>query len=46
MKNEKGCGMKLSSSGAYKVIGNAVPPVLANKIATRLQELWSKYFKV
>lgn len=44
MKNENGKGMKLSSSGAYKVIGNAVPPVLANKIATRLQELWPKYF--
>ncbi len=36
--------MKLSSSGAYKVIGNAVPPVLAFKIATRLEYLWSKYF--
>lgn len=46
MKNDKGSGMKLSSSGAYKVIGNAVPPVLANKIATRLQELWSKYFGI
>ena len=35
---------RLSSSGAYKVIGNAVPPVLAYKIAIRLQELWNEYF--
>ena len=35
----------LSSSGAYKVIGNAVPPVLAYKIATRIESLWKKYFK-
>lgn len=35
---------RLSSSGAYKVIGNAVPPVLAFNIAMRLQELWDKYF--
>lgn len=35
----------LSSSGAYKVIGNAVPPVLAFKIAERIEELWGKIFK-
>lgn len=35
---------KLSSSGAYKVIGNAVPPVLAYHIAKRLEEVWSLYF--
>jgi DNA (cytosine-5)-methyltransferase 1 len=45
MKEEMKRGMKLSSSGAYKIIGNAVPPVLAFKIAIRLEELWSKYFK-
>lgn len=44
MKGTSGRGMKLSSSGAYKVIGNAVPPVLAFKIAVRIEELWSKYF--
>lgn len=38
-------GFALSASGAYKVIGNAVPPVLAYNIAMRLQELWSLYFK-
>lgn len=45
MKSSSGRGMKLSSSGAYKVIGNAVPPVLAYKIAVRIEELWPKYFK-
>lgn len=35
----------ISSSGAYKVIGNAVPPVLAYHIASRLQNLWNLYFK-
>lgn len=34
----------LSPSGAYKVIGNAVPPVLAFHLATRLEQLWPKYF--
>lgn len=37
-------GYRLSPSGAYRIIGNAVPPVLAYKIATRIQELWPKYF--
>ena len=45
MNGTSGHSMKLSSSGAYKVIGNAVPPVLAFKIATRLEELWPKYFE-
>lgn len=35
----------VSASGAYKVIGNAVPPVLAYHIAMRIQELWPIYFK-
>ena len=35
---------KVNPSGAYKVIGNAVPPMLAYNIATRLEELWPKYF--
>lgn len=34
----------VSPSMAYKVIGNAVPPVLAYNIAQRLQELWTLYF--
>lgn len=35
----------VSPSGAYKVIGNAVPPMLAFYIARRIQEVWSLYFK-
>lgn len=34
----------VSPSGAYKVIGNAVPPMLAYNIARRLQEVWPLYF--
>lgn len=34
----------VSPSGAYKVIGNAVPPVLAYNIAKRLEEVWPLYF--
>ncbi|SFG42432.1 DNA cytosine methyltransferase [Prevotella sp. KH2C16] len=44
IKKRNGRGYSLSSSGAYKIIGNAVPPVLAYNIAMRIQELWSKYF--
>lgn len=45
IKKTHGNGYYVSSSGAYKIIGNAVPPVLAYHIAMRLQELWPKYFK-
>ena len=34
----------VSPSGAYKVIGNAVPPVLAYNIARRIQTIWQLYF--
>lgn len=34
----------VSPSQAYKVIGNAVPPLLAYHIANRLQNLWNVYF--
>lgn len=44
MKSNEGRGYRLSSSGAYKIIGNAVPPVLAYNIAMRIQSLWDKYF--
>lgn len=44
IKKRNGRGYNLSSSGAYKIIGNAVPPVLAYNIAVRIQELWPKYF--
>ena len=35
----------VSSSDAYKIIGNAVPCILAYNIAMRLSENWNKYFK-
>ena len=44
IKKTTGNGYYVSSSSAYKIISNAVPPVLAYNIAMRLQELWSKYF--
>lgn len=44
MRNTSGRGYRLSSSGAYKVIGNAVPPVLAFNIAMRIQKVWDLYF--
>lgn len=38
-------GMKnVTSSDAYKIIGNAVPPFLAYNLARRLQENWELYF--
>lgn len=36
---------KLSASEGYKLVGNAVPPLLAFNIAWRLQELWPLLFK-
>ena len=36
---------KLSSSDAYKIIGNAVPPLLAYNIAKHIEENWELYFK-
>lgn len=35
---------QLSSSDAYKLIGNAVPPMLAYNIAMNLAEKWNDYF--
>ena len=37
-------GFLVSPSSAYKVIGNAVPPLLAFNIAFRLDKLWDIYF--
>jgi len=34
----------VSPSAAYKIIGNAVPPLLAYHIAKRIEKLWDKYF--
>ncbi len=43
---ETQCGIptSLNASGGYRVIGNAVPPVLAYNIAVRIQEIWHRYF--
>ncbi|MDP8214174.1 MAG: DNA (cytosine-5-)-methyltransferase [Candidatus Euphemobacter frigidus] len=38
-------GIKLSVTDGYKLVGNAVPPLLAYHIARRLQEMWPKLFK-
>jgi len=34
----------ISPSAAYKIIGNAVPPLLAYHIASRIEKLWNLYF--
>lgn len=44
IRRNNGRGYWVSSSSAYKIIGNAVPPVLAYNIATRIQSLWDRYF--
>ncbi|MEZ4605291.1 MAG: DNA (cytosine-5-)-methyltransferase [Deinococcales bacterium] len=43
--SELGTDFKISPSEAYKLIGNAVPPLLAFHIAWRLQELWPLIMK-
>jgi DNA (cytosine-5)-methyltransferase 1 len=36
---------KLSASDGYRLIGNAVPPLLAYRLAQRLDEIWDEMFK-
>ena len=36
---------RVSGSSAYKIIGNAVPPLLGFHIAFRLEKNWNLYFK-
>lgn len=36
---------KVSPSSAYKLVGNAVPPLLAYNIAKTLEDKWELYFK-
>jgi DNA (cytosine-5)-methyltransferase 1 len=38
-------GQGVNVSEAYKLIGNAVPPLLAYHIAKRLESIWGKLFK-
>ena len=40
-----GENVAVSASNAYKMIGNAVPCVLAYNIAMRIRQNWDKYFK-
>lgn len=35
----------VSPSKAYKIIGNAVPPLLAYNLAKRIEEVWDLYFR-
>jgi len=44
-QKELGPEFKLSGSEAYKIIGNAVPPLLAMHLAWRLQEMWPRIIK-
>ncbi len=39
-----GTRFRVSPSAAYKVIGNAVPPLLGYRIARRIEEIWDGLF--
>lgn len=41
---KKGENVSVSASEAYKIIGNAVPPLLAFHIAKRIEDNWERYF--
>lgn len=43
-KNGSSGSYLLSPSNAYKIIGNAVPPLLAYHLARRIEEVWDRYF--
>ena len=45
ISNNKSNDITVSASSAYRLIGNAVPPVLAYNIAKRLEEIWDLVFK-
>ena len=42
--SERNNGWRLSGSDGYRVLGNAVPPLLGYHIAANLQNKWKKYF--
>lgn len=44
-KNGRKGSYLVSPSKAYKVIGNAVPPLLAYNLAKRIENVWDLYFK-
>ncbi len=41
----KGNGESVSGSEAYKLVGNAVPPLLAYHLAKQIEKIWPKLFK-
>lgn len=43
--HKKKNNISLSPSGAYKIIGNAVPCILAYNIAKNIESKWTLYFK-
>ncbi|WP_373056467.1 DNA cytosine methyltransferase [Zunongwangia sp. H14] len=43
-KNGRKGSFLVSPSKAYKIIGNAVPPLLAYNLAKRIENLWDLYF--
>lgn len=44
-KNGRKGSFLVSPSKAYKIIGNAVPPLLAYNLAKRIEDIWDLYFK-
>ena len=44
-KNGRKGSFLVSPSQAYKIIGNAVPPLLDYNLAKRIEEVWDLYFK-
>jgi DNA (cytosine-5)-methyltransferase 1 len=44
-KNGRKGSFLVSPSQAYKIIGNAVPPLLAYNLAKRIEDIWDIYFK-
>lgn len=44
IRNKSMNGYSLTASNAYKIIGNAVPPLLAFHLAWELQKKWDLYF--
>jgi DNA (cytosine-5)-methyltransferase 1 len=44
-KNARKGSFLVSPSQAYKIIGNAVPPLLAYNLARRIEDVWDLYFK-
>lgn len=45
IKSKDKRALKVSASSGYKLVGNAVPPLLAYHIAMRIQKLWPLYFR-